>query len=107
MCKKECHITGDCPFSFTESSEYAQNMGCLPTPFDIIEMRVMHGKTWACHSSPTKPCQGALKFMKSKGIECKVVDNNLLTEGSHWNNYCSANFDATIFYKGGDYNEEM
>jgi hypothetical protein len=34
----------NCPFAFTHESEYAQNMGCLPSQFEIINMRVKHDK---------------------------------------------------------------
>ncbi len=79
MCDKKCHEDG-CPFAFTEESEKIQNYGCLPEPFDIVAMRVIKGKTWACHSDNNKPCLGALKFMKERNIECKIIDTTLINE---------------------------
>ncbi len=84
----KCSTVGACPFSFTRASESAQNLGCLPTPYEIICMRQKHGKTWACHSNPTKPCLGAILYMKANGLDFKVIDKNLLTENSDWGVYC-------------------
>jgi len=79
MCDKNCH-NNDCPFALTEISEMAQNYGCLPTPQEIINMRVIHGKTWACHSDPTKPCVGGIKALKKAGFDHSVIDKVLITE---------------------------
>ena len=35
-----------CPFSSNEHAEQAQNYGCLPTPFEIIQMTVKSGHNW-------------------------------------------------------------
>jgi hypothetical protein len=85
-CTDTCSKT-TCPFSFTDESETIQNYGCLPTPYEIRNMRVMYGKTWACHSDPTKPCVGGIKFLNKKGLDSKVIDKELLTEESNWHLY--------------------
>ncbi len=77
-----------CPFAFTESSEVAQNYGCLPSPYEIVQMRVKHGKTWACHNDPTQPCIGGINYLRENGMEYRVIDTNLLTEGDDWGKYC-------------------
>lgn len=78
-----------CPFAFTDASEYVQNLGCLPTPREIVTMRVAHGKTWACHEKPDQPCVGAIRHLKRSGLPHKVVDPELLTEQSPWHLYTS------------------
>jgi hypothetical protein len=81
-------LCGGCPFDFgAEETELTQNYGCLPTPHEIMNMRVHHGKTWACHSDPTTPCVGAIQFLKGKGHPYKVEDRDLLTEASPWHLY--------------------
>lgn len=73
-----------CPFAFTEQSETVQNYGCLPEPMHIIDMRVQHGKTWACHEDNTKPCRGAINHLKKLNLPCEVIDKDLVTEHTEW-----------------------
>ena len=85
-CTDECS-KDSCPFAYTEESEKIQNYGCLPTPIDIINMRINHGKSWACHSNPSQPCLGALIALKDKGLPYKVIDAKLITEKDDWGVY--------------------
>lgn len=77
----KCSII-ECPFAYTDKSEEIQNYACLPYPLEILAMRVLHGKTWACHSDITKPCLGALKRLKELGYDNKVIDKELITESN-------------------------
>lgn len=86
MTCSQCSETG-CPFAFTEESDQIQNYGCLPSPYDIIKMRVNHGKTWACHSDISKPCIGAIRHLKENDLPYKVIDQELITENHDWPQY--------------------
>lgn len=76
-----------CPCAWTEASEQAQNYGCLPEPWDIRNMRVLHGKTWACHGDHSQPCIGGIRFLKERGEPYKVIDPKLITLDDDWENY--------------------
>jgi hypothetical protein len=77
-----------CPFAWwTEKSSQAQNYGCLPTPLEIVTMRVKYGKTWACHDDPTTPCIGAIEYLKEKNIPYKVIDTKLITLDDNWEEF--------------------
>ena len=81
-----CSATS-CPLAFTDESEVIQNYGCLPSPAEILDMRVKSGKTWACHSNHKKPCLGGLLFIRDKGYDFKVVDSKLVTEMDDWREF--------------------
>lgn len=89
MIPQKCSTVGSCPFSFTDESEQAQNYGCLPTPQNIVSMRVDFGKTWACHSNPSKACAGAIRHLKENNLPNKVIDKNLVTEQDDWTKFIS------------------
>ena len=85
-CDMMCH---GCPFDFfSEESDKIQNYGCLPSPMDIVYMRVEHGKSWACHDDNTKPCVGAIQYLLAKGKPFKVIDKELVTEDHAWHLLC-------------------
>jgi hypothetical protein len=50
-------------------------------------MRLQYGKTWACHSDTTKPCQGAVQYLKRNGEDASVIDSELITEESDWGEF--------------------
>lgn len=69
---QECNHCSDCPFSHTDAAENAINLGCLPDPYEITQMR-KNGRTWACHDNQNVPCRGALAYLKEKGIDSTPV----------------------------------
>jgi hypothetical protein len=78
-----------CPFTFTDISEQVQNYGCLPSPYEIMQMRINFNKTWACHAEPAVPCIGAINYLKDHNLPYKVVDDKLVTELDNWSIYVS------------------
>lgn len=60
-----------CPFNdgLTEAASNAQNLGCLPTPFDIIQMKRESGQNWACHDDETKVCAGLCHQAKEASLD--------------------------------------
>jgi hypothetical protein len=45
-----------CPANlYGEAANYYQNLGCLPSPYEISEM-LAKKQVWMCHSNPEKPC---------------------------------------------------
>lgn len=81
-----CSSVGSCPGAASHSSEYVQSMGCLPSLYDIVQMKVKHGKTWACHSDYTKPCIGAMRELKRRNLPHKP-SKELLTLEDPWEDY--------------------
>lgn len=58
-----------CPFETTESSEQAQNYGCLPTPGEIIAMKRESGHNWACHDDASRVCAGLCHDAKRHNLD--------------------------------------
>ena len=64
-----CHKTGACPFAFTDHSEEAQAMGCLPSPYDFVAEFKRSGSVIACHEDPDRKCVGFLMHAKETGLK--------------------------------------
>ena len=57
-----------CPFSWTEAAETAQNLGCLPTPQDVLRMARDKGRPWGCHEDEAKVCRGYASVAVQVGL---------------------------------------
>lgn len=58
-----------CPFAFTAESEAVQNLACLPTPQEAMQIMRDHGKNWCCHEDEGSPCAGQVAFCRDEGID--------------------------------------
>lgn len=48
-----------CPFDHGAfMTEYAFNLGCLPSVREVRDLCEANGTAWACHSEPEKVCCG-------------------------------------------------
>jgi hypothetical protein len=84
--RAECSTHGGCPGANSGYSEYVQELGCLPTLHETVQMKVKHNKTWACHLYPNKPCLGTLKELGRRGLDNKP-NKDLVTEDDQWDLY--------------------
>jgi hypothetical protein len=75
-----CSTCNGCPCSYTEESEYAQNMGCLPDHNTLVERYLKGEGIWACHSDATKPCGGLIQILKNNNIKMDKNNNILVDE---------------------------
>ena len=71
-----------CPFAFTDRSEYVQNLGCLPSPYEIMAAKRDTGRNWACHDDERRVCAGFVQKCRERGIDYRGADLVTLTE---WN----------------------
>lgn len=70
-----------CPFACTEESEYAQNLGCLPSPYEIRQIKLKTGKNWACHDDETRICAGYVEMARETGLDYR---NGGLASYTRW-----------------------
>jgi hypothetical protein len=48
-----------CPFDYgSPATELTQNLGCLPSPFEVRALCREAGTAWACHAAPAAVCAG-------------------------------------------------
>lgn len=65
-----------CPFNegMNEDGTMTQNLGCLPSAGEVLQLKRETGNNWACHSDDSKVCTGLCLHAKeydfdmSKGV---------------------------------------
>jgi len=113
MCE-ECEA---CPFNiYSEQSQYANNLGCLPDYQDIVEDFEKDKKVWACHERPDKACNGFINYFKKNKSDIKYkemiksIENNKLRHdwSVHGKKYDFIGFLKSYIKKGSvvDLNEK-
>lgn len=68
-----------CPFSYNDKSDYAQNTGCLPSSYEIIEMKRSTGHNWSCHGDSTVLCGGFVKRVREKHPDLNLSEGSLIS----------------------------
>lgn len=68
-----------CPFSYNDEANQAQNYGCLPTRYDIIEMKKKSGHNWACHYDETILCGGFARYLIDERSDLDVKEGGLIS----------------------------
>lgn len=68
-----------CPFSCNAEAEQVQNYGCLPTPFNIIDMKAKSGHNWSCHHDANVLCGGFASFIKTERPDLDIHKGNLIS----------------------------
>lgn len=71
-----------CPFAFSDESENVQNLGCLPTPQEILRIKRDTGKNWACHDNESRPCAGYVRAARKLGIDYR--SGGVMTYSEWW-----------------------
>lgn len=74
-----CKSCSACPFAFTDESEYVQSLGCLPSLFDIVQMKKQSGHNWACHENDKKLCTGFANHIALHHPDLNVKTGNLIS----------------------------
>lgn len=68
-CSKDCPWTGE---------SYGVDMGCLPTPAEMVTFARERGEILSCHNDLTTPCKPLAKYLHRNGIDVtqlKLVEN--------------------------------
>lgn len=68
-----------CPFSWSDEAEIVQNLGCLPTPHEIITMKEKSGHNWACHDNKNVLCGGFANYVKTQRPDLDIHKGNLIS----------------------------
>lgn len=69
-----------CPYNFfSEESERVQNYGCLPTPYEIIQLKKETGANWCCHytnqETGLKICSGLIEYNERNKLNLDIQEN--------------------------------
>lgn len=68
MCENK--MCSGCPFGFSEESDYVNNLGCLPSPREILQLK-KNNVDWQCHSEP-HVCQGLVETLTGDSEEGRL-----------------------------------
>jgi len=60
-----------CPFNegMNEDGTMTQNLGCLPSAGDVLQLKRTTGDNWACHTDDSKVCTGLCLHAKEYDLD--------------------------------------
>lgn len=64
-----------CPFGGSDEAENAINLGCVPSLFEVLEIKRNTGHNWGCHGAAddeTKPCAGFVGACRELNLDYKT-----------------------------------
>ena len=61
-----------CPFSCSDLAEQGINRGCLPAPYEVLEIKKSTGLNWGCHDKPGQMCAGYVAAAAETGLDYKT-----------------------------------
>ena len=76
MCKS-------CPFSGSYEAEEGINLGCLPSVYEIFQLKREQDVNWTCHYDEKKPCAGYVETAKDYNIDITTGTNVTYKEWYH------------------------
>ena len=59
-----------CPFKGGDEAEQGISLGCLPSVFEIMQIKRETGHNWGCHSED-RICAGFVEACRETGLEYK------------------------------------
>jgi hypothetical protein len=66
-------VCNTCPFNYwSDEAAYVSNLGCLPSPKEIIGYKTMLDRNWQCHCDFSKPCVGYIQAAQKRGLDYKT-----------------------------------
>lgn len=74
---QKCRACVACPFRDGENEEatIAQNLGCLPSKFDMIEKLDREQVALSCHENDKVPCRGLAEVRNVSKAEVKAYSD--------------------------------
>ena len=72
-----------CPFSGSEQGEEGINLGCLPSPYEILQLKREQNSNWMCHHNESKSCAGFRDMCAELNINPLEGENLKYTKWYH------------------------
>lgn len=74
-----------CPFSSNDEAFDVQNLGCLPSAYDIVQLKEKTNQNWSCHGDSTVLCGGFARYVSEKRPDLDVKTGGLINYDTYAN----------------------